>query len=51
MSDLRDKLRGPLTEFDQKAITLLGEVEAEFGTQPGYLDALVSLTDDAAPGV
>lgn len=37
------ELKHAISGFDGKATTLLGEAEARFGHQPGYLDKLIAL--------
>lgn len=39
-------LRIALSDFDGKATTLLGEAEAKFGSEPGYVSALIALSAD-----
>ena len=46
MTDNLDALRDALTAFDGKATTILGEAEARFARQPGYLQALIDLAGD-----
>lgn len=43
---MMDGLRDALARFDGKAVSLLGEAEARFGSRPGYRDALVTLAFD-----
>lgn len=44
-----EEIRASLAKFDGKAVTLLGEAEAQFRGEPAYspdyLDALISLTE------
>ena len=46
MTDNLDALRDALTAFDGRATTILGEAEARFARQPGYLAALIDLAGD-----
>ncbi|MEL6533687.1 MAG: hypothetical protein AAFQ06_11675, partial [Pseudomonadota bacterium] len=48
---LPQDLRAALTPFDGKATSLLGEAEAAFGGQAGYVEALIALIGDAEPYV
>jgi len=42
-------LSSALARFDGKAIPLLGQIEAEFGNDPGYLAALVEIIPSDQP--
>jgi len=48
---LPQDLRAALTPFDGKATSRLGEAEAAFGGQAGYVEALIALIGDAEPYV
>ena len=45
MSALRETLLARLDEFDGKAITILGEIEAAFGQEDGFLSEMAALAD------
>ncbi len=44
-------LKTALAHFDGKAITILGQIEAEFGNDPEYLAALVELLPSSIPNI
>lgn len=46
MTEAEHRLRESLAEFDGRALTLLGEAEAQFGGDPDYVDALIVLAAD-----
>lgn len=41
-----DNLRSALSAFEGKALTILGEIEAAYGTHSNYVDQLVALAGD-----
>lgn len=43
MSDLKDELRARLQAFDGKAVTILGEIEAEYRARSFYIESLIAL--------
>ena len=43
---LQERLRLRICEFDRRSPSILGEAEAEFASEQGYLPALVALTAD-----
>ncbi len=45
-NSLNDRLRAALAGFDGHATTILGEAEAAFGGEAGYLCALIDLAGD-----
>jgi len=47
MMRILPKLRNRLADYDGRAVTLLGETEAAFGAESGYLDALITLASEA----
>lgn len=51
MPNIKDDLRAALTPFDGRATSLLGEAEAAFSGQAGYIEALIALIGDAEPYV
>ena len=46
-----ETLRILLSEFDGRAMTILGEISARLRTQEGYLDDLIHLAGDSDEGV
>lgn len=47
----REALKSRLLDFDGRALTVLGEIEADFAGEDGYLDLLLSLSGEAEGAV